>query len=41
VTSPSGQVAADWGLHLIDANIAMGNLVEVVGLQAKAFAAKK
>jgi len=27
----NGQVAADWGLHLIDANIAMGNLVEVVG----------
>ena len=36
-----GQVAADWGLHLIDANIAMGNLVEVVGLQAKAFLARK
>ena len=37
----NGQVAADWGLHLIDANIAMGNLVEVVGQQAKAYAEKK
>ena len=36
----NGQVAADWGLHLIDANIAMGNLVEVVGQQAKAYAEK-
>ena len=36
-----GQVAADWGLHLIDANIAMGNLVDIVGQQAKAYLAKK
>lgn len=41
VTGPNGQVAADWGLHLIDANIAMGDLVDVVGQQAKAYAAKK
>ena len=34
-------VAKDWGLHLIDANIAMGNLVDIVGQQAKAYAAKK
>jgi hypothetical protein len=37
----AGQVMADWGLHLIDANIAMGDLVDVVGQQAKAYAAKK
>ncbi|MFZ5719320.1 MAG: DUF3089 domain-containing protein [Pseudomonadota bacterium] len=36
----AGQVMADWGLHLIDANIAMGNLVEVVGEQSKAYLAK-
>jgi hypothetical protein len=36
-----GKVAPDWGLHLIDANIAMGNLVDVVGLEAKAYLAKK
>lgn len=41
VTGPGGVVAKDWGLHLIDANIAMGDLVEVVGRQAKAYAAKK
>lgn len=37
----NGQVAADWGLHLIDANIAMGNLVDVVGQQSKAYLAKR
>jgi hypothetical protein len=31
----------DWGLHLIDVNLAMGNLVDLVGVQAKAYAAKK
>ena len=36
-----GQVAADWGLHLIDANIAMGNLVDVVGIESKAYLARK
>lgn len=41
VTGPGGVVAKDWGLHLIDANIAMGDLVDVVGQQAKAYAAKK
>jgi hypothetical protein len=28
-------------LHLIDANVAMGNLVEIVAQQAKAYLAKK
>jgi hypothetical protein len=36
-----GNVAANWGLHLIDVNLAMGNLVEIVGRQAKAYVAKK
>jgi pimeloyl-ACP methyl ester carboxylesterase len=36
----NGQVSADWGLHLIDANIAMGNLVDLVGEQGKAWLAK-
>jgi hypothetical protein len=26
---------ADWGLHLVDVNLAMGNLVDIVGEQAK------
>jgi len=33
----NGQVAADWGLHLVDVNLAMGNLVDIVGQQAKAW----
>lgn len=37
----NGQVQANWGLHLIDANVAMGNLVEVVRQQAKAYLSKK
>ncbi len=32
-----GQVQADWGLHLIDVNLAMGNLVDIVGQQSKAY----
>ena len=36
-----GQVQADWGLHLIDANLAMGNLVDIVKHQAKAYLASK
>jgi hypothetical protein len=33
-----GQVQADWGLHLIDANLAIGNLIEIVGQETKAYA---
>jgi hypothetical protein len=33
----NGAVMKDWGLHLIDANVAMGNLVEIVGRQSKAY----
>jgi len=33
----NGQVQADWGLHLIDVNLAMGNLLEIVSRQTKAF----
>jgi hypothetical protein len=38
---PANAPLANWGLHLIDVNLAMGNLVDIVGQQAKAFAAKK
>jgi hypothetical protein len=34
-------VSADWGLHLIDANIAMGDLVDLVGQEAKAYLARR
>jgi hypothetical protein len=33
-------VVASWGLHLIDMNVAMGNLVDLVGRQGKAFLAR-
>src|SRR6266581_2671091 len=36
----NGQVLADWGLHLVDVNVAMGNLVDIVGQQAKAWLAR-
>ncbi|HEY0436995.1 MAG TPA: DUF3089 domain-containing protein [Phenylobacterium sp.] len=36
----NGQVNAAWGLHLIDANLAMGNLVDIVGSEGKAYLAK-
>ena len=29
---------ASWGLHLVDANIALGNLVSIVSTEATAFA---
>jgi hypothetical protein len=35
----NGQVMADWGLHLIDVNLAMGNLIDIVGQQSKAYLA--
>ena len=37
----NGQVQANWGLHLIDANLAMGNLIDIVGQQSKAYLAKQ
>ncbi|ALL12340.1 DUF3089 domain-containing protein [Caulobacter henricii] len=35
-----GQPLKDWGLHLIDVNLAMGDLVALVGEQSRAYAAK-
>jgi hypothetical protein len=36
----NGQVLQDWGLHLIDANLTMGNLVAIVGDESTAYLAK-
>jgi hypothetical protein len=36
----NGQVSAPWGLHLIDMSEAMGNLLDVVAQQARAYAAR-
>ena len=32
-----GDLTPDWGLHLVDVNIGIGNLVEIVGSQTKAY----
>jgi hypothetical protein len=37
----NGKVAEDWGLHLIDANLAMGNLLSIVGDETSAYLAKR
>jgi hypothetical protein len=34
-----GKAAPEWGLHLIDANLAMGNLIAIVGEETKAYLA--
>ena len=33
----NGEVAADWGLHMIDMNLTIGNLVKIVGQQGEAW----
>lgn len=35
------QVLANWGLHLVDVNLAMGNLLEIVSAQSKAFGGRR
>jgi hypothetical protein len=36
-----GKPQANWGLHLVDVNLAMGNLLEIVSTQARTYQAKK
>ena len=38
---PNAIPNASWGLHLVDANIALGNLVSIVSTEAAAFAKRK
>lgn len=38
--SVGGQTLANWGLHLVDMNIAMGNLIDIVREEGKAWTAK-
>ena len=33
----NGHVLGEWGLHLIDVNLAMGNLLDIVGQQSKSY----
>jgi pimeloyl-ACP methyl ester carboxylesterase len=34
-----GEVQANWGLHLVDVSLAMGNLLDIVGQQSKSYLA--
>ena len=34
------QILTDWGLHLIDVNLGMGDLVDIVNQQSRAWRAK-
>ena len=34
-------VLANWGLHLVDVNLVMGNLLDIVAQQSKAYQAKR
>jgi hypothetical protein len=36
-----GEILEDWGLHLIDANLNMGNLIGIVAVETKAYLAKR
>ena len=36
-----GRVQANWGMHLVDVNLTMGNLVDIVGKQVEGVLAKK
>ena len=38
--TPQPAPDATWGLHLLDANVALGNLVSVVHSEADAYAAR-
>ena len=35
-----GQVQANWGLHLIDMNLFMGNLIDIVRSETRAYLKK-
>jgi hypothetical protein len=36
-----GNVLPEWGLHLIDVNLGMGNLLDIVGKESQAYLAPK
>ena len=36
----NGMVVPMWGLHLVDVNLVLGDLIELVGRQTKAYLAR-
>jgi hypothetical protein len=34
-------VVASWGLHLIDVNLTMGNLIDIVAAESRAYGQKR
>jgi hypothetical protein len=41
LVGPGNQPNASWGLHLIDVNLTLGNLLDIVGQEAKAYSARR
>jgi hypothetical protein len=39
--APGTPMQAQWGLHLVDMNLAMGNLIEIVRRQSAAYRSKQ
>jgi hypothetical protein len=37
----AADLTPEWGLHLVDANIAMGNLVDIAGTQARSWCSRQ
>ena len=37
----AGKPLAQWGLHLVDVNLAMGNLLDLVDAQSKAYRSRR
>lgn len=41
IKRPDGQVDASWGMHMIDVQVAQGNLIDIVGQQARAYGRRR
>ena len=39
-TGVGANVLANWGLHLIDVNLSMGNLLDIIGQETRTFLKK-
>ena len=41
ISACAARPQANWGLHLVDVNLTMGNLIDIVGKQSKAYLARR
>ncbi len=37
----NGQILTDWGLHLVDMNVSMGNLIRIAEVQSSAWTSRE